>query len=85
MNREKDDLLCFVYLPQDNSPFYEGRDFIGLTLLENELLELNIEHVNLIIAGNLNAELEIYQTFLILKIMSQNWTNLKTFYIETRM
>ncbi|MEW8548220.1 MAG: endonuclease/exonuclease/phosphatase family protein [Candidatus Thiodiazotropha sp.] len=55
LKRDKDILLCFAYLPPDSSPFYEDKDFRGIALLENQILELNTEGISLMLLGDLNA------------------------------
>ena len=55
---EKDVLLCFVYLPPAGSPFYAQYHFVGIDLLEDHLLNLNIniDSYELLILGDLNIE-----------------------------
>ena len=40
LHRDKDILLCFVYLPPENSPFYKGKEIKGTALLENKLFDI---------------------------------------------
>ena len=50
-------ILCFIYLPPENSPFYRNTDLRGIHLLESELTtpEITNEGAHCIILGDLNA------------------------------
>ena len=49
-------MICLVYLPPENLPFYEGKEIKGIALLGNKLLDIYYtENVNLVIMGDLNA------------------------------
>ena len=50
-------LLCFIYLPPDNSPFYRNVDTCGIKCLENHMLKPEIARfgANMLILGDVNA------------------------------
>ena len=50
-------ILCFIYLPPENSPLCRNTDLRGIHLLESELTtpEITNEGAHLIILGDLNA------------------------------
>ena len=50
-------LLCFIYLPPDNSPFYGNADTCGIKCLENHLLKPEIARLgaNILILGDVNT------------------------------
>ena len=56
-NSIKDMLICFTYLPPDNSPAYRDENLKGIDLLEHYIsqLELNPLTVDIMIMGDLNA------------------------------
>ena len=55
--REKDVLLCTLYLPPERSPFYKKSQYEEILLLEEHLLnlEINIDLYDVLIMGDLNA------------------------------
>ena len=64
--REKDVLLCILYLPPERSPFYKKSQYEGIPLLEDHLLslEINIDLYDVLIMGDLNARTDVGDDFL---------------------
>ena len=56
-NLEQSLLMCFIYLPPENSHFYRNTEISGIKCLENQLLKPEFINLgaNLIIKGDLNA------------------------------
>ena len=56
---DKSTVVCFIYLPPDNSPFYDDNDTDGIGFLENLIIKFNTlnEDVNIVILGDLNARM----------------------------
>lgn len=52
---DKDIIFCFLYIPPEASPFYENKPFKGISMLENQLMDIDINNVYLVFAGDLNA------------------------------
>ncbi|MEW8542874.1 MAG: reverse transcriptase family protein, partial [Candidatus Thiodiazotropha sp.] len=52
---DKDIVFCFPYIPPETSTYYDNKQLKGISLLENEILDIDINNVYLIIAGDLNA------------------------------
>lgn len=36
---DKNNVVCFVYLPPEHSPFYDGREIVGISMLENLIFD----------------------------------------------
>ena len=63
--REKDVLLCIVYLPPERSSFYNFSQFEGIQLSEDHLinLDINIDLYDILIMGDLNARTGVENDF----------------------
>ena len=53
----EENLLCFIYLPPDNSPFYRNVDTCGIKCVENHMLKPEIARfgTSMLILGDVNA------------------------------
>lgn len=65
-NHSRDIILCFIYLPPENSPFYRTTETSGIALLESQLLTSEIvnKEASLIILGDLNARVSDIDDFI---------------------